>query len=45
MPRVEKGLLLPLRKLLFDPRPEVSRRDLYDFDEELKSLSKYLKEL
>ena len=33
-----------MRKLLSDPRPKVSRRDLYDFDEELEALSKYLKE-
>jgi AAA+ ATPase superfamily predicted ATPase len=30
--------------LLSDPRPKVSRRDLYGFDEELGALSKYLKE-
>jgi AAA+ ATPase superfamily predicted ATPase len=30
--------------LLFDPRPKASRRDLYDFEEELKTLSRYLGE-
>jgi AAA+ ATPase superfamily predicted ATPase len=33
-----------VRKLLFDPRPKASRRDLYDFEEELKTLSRYLGE-
>ncbi len=34
---------LPLRKLLFDVKPKRTRKDLYDFEEELQEISKAFK--